>query len=723
MLAGCSTGANHDLQAVHQGTPSCLEAACHPAFEVGGSVFTGLDAETHAYGVELHLIDAGGGERLVAASDERGLLWSDDELPGGTVTFRLGDVTSLDHRLPGDADCHTCHTAEGAGGAPGALVGNDVFAPQLLEASPIDGDDDVDPGASLVLRFDEALDPATVTAATVRLVGPDGQVQLELSASADSPLIVATGELDAAAEHSLFLERGLTDASGNGLEEQLRLDFRTAGTFGPQVVASWPASGATDVDPATTMQLQVEPAPDPDHLDGISLDSRCDLAGFELDVDDELISLRPLLPLPEGSTCTLTVADLQADELVQDGAWVLGFSTWDDTTPPTPVARVPSPGRNRVPTESVVQVAWSEELATGGSLLVEADGVAIDGTVERQGAVATWTGTLPEHATVLVSQDVPVTDTAGHQGTAPRTWSFETGTVPDERPLSLVGANPADGSVDVDVSVQPRLVLDGDPDLRTLDVVQLWTGADQLPVTAAWDDAEREVIVTPLVELDPDTTYTLRVYPGLAELSGLQTDELQESRFTTAADATAGSPTFDGLVSATATGTDSVLLTWDPGNDDTTPTDQLVYDAYVAETSGEQDLAVATAASDPGATELELEGLDAGSTIFVLVRARDADGLRDDNRVEHEVTTDVSWSSQISPLLDDACLSCHGGSQIYGDLDVSTWDDLMDSGTVIPYDGANSPFVTKGSHHGSGWFTDAEETTLIAWIDQGALEN
>lgn len=66
---------------MHQGTPSCLEAACHPAFEVGGSVFTDLEATTHAYGVELHLVDAGGGERLVATSDERGLLWSEDELP------------------------------------------------------------------------------------------------------------------------------------------------------------------------------------------------------------------------------------------------------------------------------------------------------------------------------------------------------------------------------------------------------------------------------------------------------------------------------------------------------------------------------------------------------------------------------------------------------------------------------------------------------------------
>jgi hypothetical protein len=88
-------------------------------------------------------------------------------------------------------------------------------------------------------------------------------------------------------------------------------------------------------------------------------------------------------------------------------------------------------------------------------------------------------------------------------------------------------------------------------------------------------------------------------------------------------------PTFEGATKAKPAGPTSVTLSWDAGSDDQTPADALIYVAYVAEKDpGSQDFSgPPIAVSEPGATELTVEGLDAAdATYHFVVRARDAAG-------------------------------------------------------------------------------------------------
>jgi hypothetical protein len=75
-------------------------------------------------------------------------------------------------------------------------------------------------------------------------------------------------------------------------------------------------------------------------------------------------------------------------------------------------------------------------------------------------------------------------------------------------------------------------------------------------------------------------------------------------------------------------------LTWKAASDDGTPPDKLVYDVYQATSAGAEDFSVPTYSSEHGAISFRTPELATASSYYFVVRARDASGVRDDNRVE-----------------------------------------------------------------------------------------
>jgi len=100
-------------------------------------------------------------------------------------------------------------------------------------------------------------------------------------------------------------------------------------------------------------------------------------------------------------------------------------------------------------------------------------------------------------------------------------------------------------------------------------------------------------------------------------------------------------PTFSGLRSAYyCTGgpqrpaeTMPYTLTWQAATDNVTPSSQIVYDIFVAYTSGGEDFSQPTWTTPPGITTYKTPNLPSEGTYFV-VRARDQAGNEDQNKVE-----------------------------------------------------------------------------------------
>ncbi len=741
MSAGCALDGYHeDLTAVHQGTPGCLDAACHPGFTSAGTVFRDLDGFEPAEGLEVVALDLGGGETQVGWSGATGLFYSEQALPQGSVAFRIGSEYSLVHSLPDQAECNLCHRPGGLEGAEGTLVGTDVFAPSLAGASPADGDQGVALDLELVLRFVEPLDPASISASTVRLDGPEGGVGLQIQALEGSPTVVLLPdrELSAGAEYRLTLERGLVDDAGNSLAAQVQLGFETASEGRPRVVGSEPAQGASEVGPDALLRLYVEPALDPSSVGehSLVLSDSCDLAGFAADYDSELgaVELQPLLPLPGGLTCSLTVSDLvSADGAVQEGSWTLGFSTWPDGTAPSPLSRVPAPGSVGVSPDALVQLAFDEALdpatiADDALQVTTLDGELQAGSsaLDETGRFLSWRSSqdLPAGELLLVELVAAAADAAGNPAVQPAPWSFRVGSAYDLSGPRALGLDPASGSVDLPVDVVLAVLLSEDPDLETVaGAISLQADGVVVPCWSSWLDGEDSVELVPLVPLQGSTLYDVIVDSSLLDLSGNALEEQGEFRFTTSSTGDAGGPIFEGVAAVDGLDVSTMLLSWSPAIDFETPASDIVYHAFLADTSGAQDFDAPSASSDPGAAELEVGDLEQASSWYVVVRAEDTDGNQDDNTVELLGSPMVSFSELVHPFVLALCSSCHGDSRAYGSLNIDHHDTFLESDSVVPYDSAASSFLTKGPHYGSAWFTDEQLTLLIIWIDQGALDN
>ncbi len=97
-------------------------------------------------------------------------------------------------------------------------------------------------------------------------------------------------------------------------------------------------------------------------------------------------------------------------------------------------------------------------------------------------------------------------------------------------------------------------------------------------------------------------------------------------------------PVFAGCKTALAENAGSVVVTWDPATDDTTPPEKIAYDIHAAKQDGGFDFA-SPAASAIGTTSLRLTGLASNTTWRFVCRARDFTGNRDANVVERVAKT------------------------------------------------------------------------------------
>ncbi|MGE0325961.1 MAG: fibronectin type III domain-containing protein, partial [Polyangiaceae bacterium] len=100
-------------------------------------------------------------------------------------------------------------------------------------------------------------------------------------------------------------------------------------------------------------------------------------------------------------------------------------------------------------------------------------------------------------------------------------------------------------------------------------------------------------------------------------------------------------PTFDGIRSVAPAGDTSLQVTWNAATDDVTAADSLVYNVYVATSSGTQNYGAPTVTSPPGAQSVLVGGLTKGTEYFIVVRAQDEAGAMDENTTEQSGAPDT----------------------------------------------------------------------------------
>jgi hypothetical protein len=82
--------------------------------------------------------------------------------------------------------------------------------------------------------------------------------------------------------------------------------------------------------------------------------------------------------------------------------------------------------------------------------------------------------------------------------------------------------------------------------------------------------------------------------------------------------------------------TNSYTLTWTAATDPVTPSAQIVYEIFVATTPGAENFATPTFTTAPGATTFLTPAEPRDRTLYFVVRARNAAGHEDTNKVERQ---------------------------------------------------------------------------------------
>lgn len=107
-------------------------------------------------------------------------------------------------------------------------------------------------------------------------------------------------------------------------------------------------------------------------------------------------------------------------------------------------------------------------------------------------------------------------------------------------------------------------------------------------------------------------------------------------------------PDFSGISTIERLNPTTVQVTWQAASDNESAQSDLVYDIYLATSSGAQDFTTSTATTDPGATSTEIANLSEESEYYAVVRARDEEGNADDNTREATTFRDDETSPEFS---------------------------------------------------------------------------
>ncbi|MDH5720990.1 MAG: hypothetical protein OEZ13_10335 [Spirochaetia bacterium] len=107
-------------------------------------------------------------------------------------------------------------------------------------------------------------------------------------------------------------------------------------------------------------------------------------------------------------------------------------------------------------------------------------------------------------------------------------------------------------------------------------------------------------------------------------------------------------PIFSGIMSAVSVNNTAIDVYWTPASDNITESSSIVYEIFIARTSGGQNFSSRGIASQPGALSYSFTTLLPNTTYYFVVRARDIAGNISINTVEKAATTKRSCPGGIN---------------------------------------------------------------------------
>ena len=253
-------------------------------------------------------------------------------------------------------------------------TGAPTAAPTVISTVPRNGTTGVPTNQALNAVFNEAMNPATITAATFLLAGPGGAVSGTVNYLAPGSIatFVPAAALAPSTAYTATITTGAQDGQARPLAANYVWTFTTAAgpdTTPPTIVSTLPANLATNVATNQAITATFSEAMNPASLNATSY-TLVGPGGVAVSgvvtyaVIGNTATFTPAAGLAPSSLFTATITtmatDLSGNALAANYVWTFTTSAAPDTTMPEIVTTIPANAATNVPINQAVSAAFSE---------------------------------------------------------------------------------------------------------------------------------------------------------------------------------------------------------------------------------------------------------------------------------------------------------------------------------------------------------------------------
>lgn len=442
-------------------------------------------------------------------------------LPLGAVF--TATVTSVVKDLAGNALAANYVWAFTTGALP------DATPPTVTFTDPADGANAVNVATTVRVAFDEAMDCATLNAATFTVLQGDVPVPGVVTCAAQAATFTPTSALDAGAAFTATVTTGVKDLAGNALGADYVWAFTTSAlpdSTPPTVTFTDPADGANAVTANATIHVAFDETMDCATLNAATftlMQGAVPVLGLVSCVGPTA-TFTPTNPLAPSASFTATITtgakDSVGNALAASYVWSFSTGALPDALPPTILSTKPINGALNVAVNSVVTATFSEAMdaatITAVTFTVKQGAVAVAGSVSYAGTTATFTpaANLPVgQFTATVTTGVK--DLAANAMVANVVWLFTTGASP-----TVLSTNPANAAhnVALDRKVDAVFSVPMNPATITAATFSLAQGA--VPVVGVVSYVGSTATFTPSANYPNDTVLTATITTGAKDMNG-----------------------------------------------------------------------------------------------------------------------------------------------------------------------------------------------------------
>ena len=426
------------------------------------------------------------------------------------------------------------------------------ICPEVLSTSPANAATGVNLNSSVTATFNEALDPASVTATTFIVTKGSVPVAGVLSYSGVTATFTPTGDLSPNTVYTGRLTTGIKDPAKNAMIADFVWSFTTGAgpdIIPPTVTSTDPANASIGV--ALNKKISVAFS---ETMDSLSVTKSFTLANTTAGGSNVIGSVSytgltavflptdDLLPNTTYAGTISTVAkDLAGNALVAN--YVFNFTTGaaPDITRPVVTATIPTNTATNVPLNTKLSATFSEAMdpatISNSSFRLNQGSTAIPCTVTYTGMIATFapSSNLTPNTVYTATITQAATDLAGNAMLVDYVWSFTTGAAPDVVRPTVISTDPVNNAtaVSFDKKITATFSEVMDPLSINTQTFTLRNGNTAVLGTVTYNGLV--ATFSPLANLAAATVYTASISTSARDLAGNTIASAYSWSFTTAA--------------------------------------------------------------------------------------------------------------------------------------------------------------------------------------------